>query len=225
MKKTIGIIGGMGAFAGTTMAHYLVEEAAKQGAVNDEDFPHFLLYSPPIQGLTEHGVKNFSSVENQIVDALRRLDEFGCDYCMIACNTVHYILPVLQMKFSGKIISLVDCAVDAITEGPIGILCSDTAKSLELYERAIKERGLSVVCTTESEQHRVTAGIEAVIRGKHAIDDGLAVRRIITSLALRGAKQIILGCTELPLLVSPSDLRIPLIDPGREAVRKALSLA
>lgn len=215
-KGRLGIIGGMGAAAGVRMAHDLVVLAQRYGAVNDEDYPDFILHNLPFHGLNFTGVEYPYVVKNQLEYALRLMSTLECQYAIVACNSVHGILPDVAKEFTGTILSLVECAMAETTGPNTGVICSRTTKSSGLYS-ACK------IQTTDEEQDDLDRAIAIAMAGKQNRNTYAIVEGTIQDMINRGAEQVIVGCTELPMCIRP-EFSYPVIDAGLAALRRALSL-
>ena len=104
MKEPLGIIGGMGAFAGLRLADYLLKLAQDRGAALDHEFPEFLLYNLPIRGMDERGICDQETVLVDLLDAMLKMEAWGCQRVILACNTVHCLLPDIEARFPGMIV-------------------------------------------------------------------------------------------------------------------------
>jgi aspartate racemase len=229
--KTIGILGGMGPEAGAAFFERIVRETE---AGRDQDHPPVVLYSlPQVPDRTAailHGGRD-------PVPALRRglavLERAGTDFAVISCVSAHYFLPRLVPRSPLPILSLIDETVAAIkTMKPvprtIGLLATDGTVRSGVFARPFEAAGIAVLTPPSREQARLMTAIY----GKKGIKAGFtrgpareAVLEVSRELVRRGAGAILAGCTEVPLVLGPADLPVPLIDPmtagARAAVRKS----
>ena len=218
MKHLLGILGGMGAAAGVHFAQMLIQEAQKRGAKHDDEFPHFMLYNLPLSGMSENGVDDPVMVSNFVGAGLTRLKLAGCDKFLIACNSVH--TPKIT-ECTEDLVNMPFLAIKAAllkAQGPVGVLCSESCKRDRIYD------GFPIIQTTADEQIKINEAIGAVMAGDHNGKDFLEVGRVMKAMEARGAKAILVGCTELPICVREEWVSIPVIDAGRLAVQHALDL-
>lgn len=223
MKKTLGIIGGMGAFAGIRLADYLLALAQDRGAAKDEDFPDFMLYNLPIKGLNERGIKDRSEVMRQMCETLEKMQAWGCGRVIVACNSVHCILPNLEERFPGLILNMLDAACKSVSRHvtQVGVISSETTKTLGLYRSALIRSRINIVETTDDEQKLLNEAIKEAVAGRQLKCHFDSVENTIVAMNRRGADEVIVGCTDLPLVLNPDHLSIRLIDAGREAIKQA----
>lgn len=228
MSNRLGIIGGMGAAAGLALAEHVVRVAQASGARQDSDFPDFVLYNMPSYAMDNLGMTDQVRVCDQLWGAMRILTQCNCDVAVIACNTVQCFHDRLQQAFPATIlVNSISAACAKVTkDGPVGVLCSQTAKHLELFEAELAKRNLLAVATTGVEQACLDEIIGAVIQGRQRLNDAQTIDNIMGLLAGRGAKSFILGCTELPLAFQHDKwgTHTPVIDAGKAAIEKALTL-
>lgn len=218
----IGILGGMGAFAGLSLCEHLMREAVKKGATKDTDFPKLLYYNLPCQGMDETGIVDSQLVLGQLRGVIGRMESFGCDVIVPACNSVMRFHGKLQGLYSGTLINPVESACCRVERGqPVGVICSQSTKSDQLYEEFLLRKGAMPVPTTAPEQAEVNQVIGDVMAGKSSHTDALVLHSVICNLKARGASTIILGCTELGLANEISS-SAPIIDAGFSAVEDAL---
>lgn len=225
MSKMLGIIGGMGAFAGLDLLNYAFTQAARHGASKDEDFPSVLFYNLPAQGMNERGVSDQKLVKSQLRGAISRMESFGCEIILIACNTVYSFYPDLQGFYSGKLLNMIDVACSALNkENTVGVMCSETSRSCGLYATRLKRQNRSVIECDYDEQTMINHAVDAVISGRCTDLNVRDIRAVVCNLKARGAESVIVGCTELPLVLNGHSFGINLIDAGRVSVDAALSL-
>jgi len=223
MSKMIGIIGGMGAFAGMRVLDHAIRESAKKGVICDSDFPRILFYNLPVRGMDKTGITDEKLVLSQLRGVIGKMESFGCDVIVIACNTVHCFHSKLQGFFSAYILNIIDAACDRVnSSSPVGVICSETTKKKRLYEFALERRKIASVQTSESDQSKVNEIIHSVICGTNSRHHALELNAVISNLKCAGARQVILGCTELGAVFEVSCCDISVVDSGIIAVEMAL---
>ena len=159
----------------------------------------------------------------------RGLQAAGADFLVMPCNTAHAfeadIRAALTIPFLSLIGEAANAAALAAPGGPVGILAVDGARAAGLYETALADREVGAVVLDEPDQARIMAAVYAIKSGDtgEAVRD--EVRDLARSLAARGARAVISGCTELALVLEPGDLDIPLIDSTDILVARTLAHA
>jgi aspartate racemase len=224
MKPHIGIIGGLGTVAGLWVAKALVEAAQKHGARRDEDYPEFTLYNLPAGGMGATGFQEPNIVKYQLLKAIGKMNLLRCDMVIIACNTAHCYLELLEKHSRGTVLNMVRIACERVTVKAVGVLSSRSTRDMNLYAHALQRQGCRAILTTNAEQSLLDDAIEAVIEGRQKPSHREALVSIIDNLCARGAEAIILGCTELPVAFNggTDNLSIPVIDAGAATAEYAL---
>jgi len=202
--KTIGILGGMGPYASANMYRLIVEIGQKEfKAEQDNDFPPMILYSLPLDGFDETGIVDKRLVLEQLVKGSKKLQQAGCDFFVIACNTVHYFQDELRKNIGIPLLSIIDETVTEVKRGNIkkvGLLTSDSAASLKLYINKLEKLGIKSIRANSEEQKELNDLILEVMRGHLTDRNKERLLALAESLTKRGAQAIIIGCTELPLI-------------------------
>lgn len=164
-------------------------------------------------------------MKRQIYEAIQKLNRWGCDYLVVACNTVHYFFSDIQSWSSGKVLNLVELSSQRASENgkKVGLLASSGLTQAGLYQDALQKRGVEPIVVCREGQQTLDRAIDHAIGGCITDDDRMEVGELIQSLSDRGAETIIIGCTELPMVVS-EELSIPVVDAGRVAMEEALRI-
>jgi aspartate racemase len=221
MKK-FGIVSGMGAAAGVHFYDTLIKEYQKNGATTDSDFPEVILHNVPTRGLNKHGVSNSMVLVKELVGSIEMLNRCGAEVIMIACNSAHMNHQYLQMMSKARILNMVEIAADSIGVATrVGVISSESTKESRLYEDILSRRGINVIQTTPEQQQMVDGMIEKAISGRINDKHRQKLAYIMRSMIRRGADEIILGCTELPLIGNPFGL---CIDAGKKMIERAVTL-
>jgi aspartate racemase len=224
----IGILGGMGTMAGINLAHMLAAEAVKRGAVSDSDFPKFMLYNIPAEGMDECGVNDEAKILPQIEEGRYRLVNAGCAILIIACNSIHALTHPMSKIPMARQINLVEEACIQVPKGTrtIGVIGSSYTKDTGLYTARLTEMGINVVNTNHEEQTKLDNAIKAVMTSLPPKDKFYAdIAYVCNGMKNREAKTIIVGCTELSAFFNPVENPVGIIDAGYAAVCKALDIA
>lgn len=223
MSSRIGVIGGLGPSAGIRMAQQLVELAQDRGAILDADFPDFMLLNVPAKGMNELGFTDPEAIRHALVQAIKLLAKADCRYIVIACNTAHLFYEDLDELTHAEVLNMIEIACDEVRGcKSVGVLSSESTKEYRLYAGALEERKIHPVLTNFHEQTSLNKIVANVMAGTHDQHDEFRLIGIIDAMVSRGAEKVILGCTELPLVLSR---KIPasIVDAGRVTIAKALS--
>ena len=174
------------------------------GAVQDYDFPKIWLQNYPLYGFEETGFKDFDLVKKQLILAVKDLEKVGVDFIGIACNTVHHYYQEMQTSVSLPIINLISESVNHLKDidcGCVGVLSSQSTRELCLYHDECDRKGIKFVDCTDKEQKIINNAILKVLSGDCLDEVRLDLYKIIDKMIDSGATAILLGCTELPLII------------------------
>ena len=169
-----------------------------------------------------------------MVDAAQRLERGGADFLVIATNTMHIAAPQVQAATSLPLLHIADPTAERIKAAGlrrIGLLGTAFTMEQDFYKgRLAREHGLEVLVPEAQDRatvHRVV--YQELVQGKIVEASREAYREVIADLVARGAEAIILGCTEIMLLIKPEDSPVPLYDTtglhAEAAVRRSLGIA
>lgn len=221
MKK-IGIVGGMGAIAGVRLVEYLVQKSQRDGAMLDHEFPEFVLHSIPISGMDETGIIDPPEVLQQLNNSLSDLNSIGCTSAIIACNSAHVLFSELNSYSTMNLLNVIQLACADCKADCVGVLSSASTRTSQMYEQGIAARKRKAIIATDEEQSVLNSAIKAVISNRQTKAHFMAVERVALQMTRRGAEEIIIGCTELPLVIGEDRMALRFIDAGKSAINHAL---
>lgn len=214
-KKTIGVIGGMGPWATADLYLKIVEYYQKNfGAKYDRDFPPFLIYSVPIPDVVET-LENEKLILRMLVNSAKVLEVAGCDFIVIACNTVQYLTSKIQEKIRIPIMEIGKVNAGFVKKSGlkyVGILSTKLTLQKKIYEKELKRIGISLIKPNYSEQKMITRVIINQLGGVVTEVDRKDLLKIVRNLRKKGAEAVLIACTDLPGVIKQVDAEIPLID-------------
>jgi aspartate racemase len=228
MKKTIGILGGMGPEA-TAYFYELIVTQTK--AETDQEHIKALIYSnPKIPPRTDAILKRGPSPTPLIVEGFQCLKDSGADFVVMPCVTAHYFYPEVKDQVEIPFVSLLDEAVKwAKNEVPelrkAGLVASSGTLESRLFHNAFAQASIEVITPEEEEQDQVMDAIFGPKGIKAGFTSGFPKETLVSIakvLIARGADAIIAGCTEVPLVLKDLDIPVPLIEPLRIAARACI---
>ena len=213
-QRTIGIIGGMGPQASSLLYNLLVQKAISDySARNDEDFPDIVLFSVAVPNFITKS-RNMKPALKILKEKVIKANEAGVTCMSIACNTAHILVPELEKVSRVPFISLINEVSEKVrSEGirEVGILGSPTTIQTGLYQKALEAKGICAISPEPEQLESLESIITNVISGNNDEGDVMSLISIANSLKKKGAKGIILGCTELPL-VFPQSFVLPIFN-------------
>ncbi len=227
--KMIGLIGGM---SWESSAEYY--RILNQG-IRDRRGPtasaRCLLWSfdfSEIEALQHHG--DWDALTQRMTDAARHLEAAGADVLLICTNTMHRMADAVQEAVSIPLLHIADPTATAIkAKGlrKVGLLGTAFTMEHDFYKGRLKAlHGLDVIVPNDADRqviHRVI--YEELVAGEVRQTSREAYRQIIARLIAEGAEAVILGCTEIMLLVKPEDSAVPLFDTTALHAAEAVAMA
>jgi len=227
--KVIGLIGGMS--WNSTLEYYRLINEEVSHRLGGFHSARLVLYSLDFEEieLAQHGAR-WDEAADLLVKAGTGLKEAGADFLVICTNTMHKLADIIVERTGLPLLHIVEVAGNAITErglSKVGLLGTRFVMEEDFYRDRLQECfGIEVLVPPEEEQNVVDRIIyEELCQGKIIDTSRRACLKIIEGLTGRGAEGIILGCTELPLLISPGDVDVPVFDTTRLHAEAAVEMA
>jgi aspartate racemase len=153
----------------------------------------------------------------QLAAAAAGLEQAGADMVLICTNLMHKVAPIVAAQISVPLLHIADAAGRSIRQKAlkkVGLLGARYTMEEDFYRRRLYDNfGIEVVIPNVKERERVHRVIfEELCRGKITADARRDYLAIIDELRAQGAEGVILGCTEIPLLIGPADTDLPLFN-------------
>jgi aspartate racemase len=221
MKK-IGIVGGLGPESTVDYYRTMIEECRelKAGAV-----PEIIIYSlnlkdfPPIEQRT--------AIVRWLVHALQSLHRAGADFAIISANTPHIVFDAVEPLSPLPLLSIVEeteKAVQSLGLRKVGLLGTRVTMSSDFYQKVFTRDHITIVVPDRNEQDYIEAKLMSEIMFNKILEDtrqGLLqiVKRMVDEDGIQG---LILGCTELPLILTEDAFGIPFLNTTHIHVRSAI---
>lgn len=225
MKKSIGILGGMGPLATADLFQKII---LLTKAEKDNDHIRIFIDSnaaiPDRTGAILHGG---ADPVPEMEKALRSLEKCGADCIVMPCNTAHYFLPRLQEMTEIPFLSILAATAKACSVKFPGktaaILGTTGTLAAHLYQSALDAENISYLVPNQEQQTALMRVIyEGVKAGKGPETYGEELNRVVAELTAQGADFFVLGCTELPLAAQAASLSAAVLDPTEELARAAI---
>ncbi len=213
--KRIGIIGGM-SWESTSDYYRRLNVLARQhfGGLHSAELLIESVDFAPLAELQQN--QDWDAIGEILLDSGRRLEAAGAEVVLICSNTMHRVAPILQTELAIPLLHIAEAVLaEARTQEitKIGLLATRFTMEAEFYCGYLKQAGLEVCIPDQAhrtEVHRVI--YEELCQGKFLDSSKTSYLEVISSLEKSGAEAIVLGCTEIGLLVKASDTHLPLLD-------------
>ncbi|SER41621.1 aspartate/glutamate racemase family protein [Natrinema salaciae] len=227
--QTIGVLGGMS--SQSTIEYYRrIDEGINEavGGHNDGD----LLVRSVNFGDIERFIRTdaWESAGEYLVEAAQGLEAGGADFVVMATNTMHKVAPEITQSLSIPFVHIVDVTADAILESgveTVGVLGTRATMEQSFYRERFAEHGIDVVVPGPAAREAVdTIIFEELTKGVVRADARERYLAEIDTMVSEGAAGIVLGCTEIDLLVEQADRpEIPMFDTTALHVERAIELS
>ncbi len=229
--KTIGLIGGM-SWESTIPYYRQINEAikARLGGLHSARLVLYSIDFHDIEQLQQAG--DWAAAGVILADAARSLEAAGASFVVLCTNTMHLVAPAIEQAVDIPLLHIADPTAAAIKRAghaTVGLIGTRFTMERPFYRDRLADRhGLHVIVPDAADRETVNRIIyDELCLGVIRDASREAYRRIIATLAAQGAQAVILGCTEISLLVSQDDTAVPLFDTTRlhadAAVDQALS--
>ncbi|MFO7889471.1 MAG: amino acid racemase [bacterium] len=225
MKKTIGIIGGMTPKSTALIYNNIIDSYQKK--YNDYGFPEILIYSVSFQNYIswmQNG--NWDAIADALIKVVHSLHNAGADFCIISTNTMHKIYDRIEKKSPIPMLNIIDAVADEITSfgiKKVTLLGTRYTMSDTFYKEGLKKYGIDTI-VPDKQDIDVINNIIFEELGKEIInnDSKKKIINIIKYLNLKGSEGVILGCTELPLIINEENSPTKIFDSVKILSSKAL---
>ncbi len=213
--KTIGLIGGM-SWESTIIYYKIINEVTK-ARLGGFHSSKCILYSVDFQEIEECQVSgDWEKSGELLAEAALSLEKAGADLIIICTNTMHKVIDIIQNKITIPILHIAEAtASELVKQGikKVALLGTKYTMQQDFYKSKLFEAGLEVIIPGEDDTTLINNTIyQELCLGIISQKSKSEFLRIIHSLAEEGAEGIILGCTEIGLLVGQQDTSVPLFD-------------
>lgn len=224
----IGVVGGMGSYATLYFFKRYLEVFT---AEKEWDRPRIIIDNRCTMPSRVRAViynERYGDVVNEISDSVNNLNNMGCDYIVLACNTSHIFLDDVKQKVpdsSNKILNIIElCAKDIVDGGFDGntsfsLVATEGTIDSGIYQNVFSKYGLTIHAPTVHEYGELRYFIEAVKQNKI---NKIVLKRLEAFLSGLSSKNLVLGCTEFPVLINRMydlDRKYRIFDPLESALK------
>lgn len=228
--KTIGLIAGMSWESSLKYYQFINELINKQlGGLHSAKILMESVDLAEIESLQRQG--EWGELEARMIDSAQRLELAGADCIVICTNTMHKTAPAVQDLISIPLIHIADATAEKIKERGIkkvGLLGTKITMEEDFYKKRITDKyGIEVMVPYLADDLQAIDEIifEELCKGKVFELSQVTAKRVIGNLIHDGAEGIILGCTELQMLIKQKDAEVPLFDTTSIHAEAAASFA
>ena len=227
--KVIGMIGGMS--WESTAEYYRIVNQTVRARLGGQHSAKTLLYSVDFQEVEQlQREGRWDEADTLLVECARRLERGGADFLIICTNTMHRSAPAIRSAVGLPLLHIADATALRVREAGVrrlGLLGTRFTMEQDFYKGRLAEKhGLDVLVPEEEDRGIIhTVIYDELCRGEIRAESRREYLRIMDGLAARGAEAVVLGCTEISLLVKPEDTALRLFDTTCIHAEEAVTLA
>jgi len=227
--KTIGMIGGM-SWESSLEYYRILNEGVKE-VLGGTHSCQCLMYSfdfDQVEKLQHDG--RWDELTDRMVAEAENLKKAGADFILICTNTMHRMASDIEGATGLKVLHIAEATGKAIVDKglkKVALLGTEFTMTGDFYHKVLRDSfGMEVMIPEESDRKEIHRVIyEELILGQLKEGSRDFYKKIIEKLALEGAEGVILGCTEIPLLIKEGDVSIPVFDTTELHARAAVTYA
>ncbi|EKO3491970.1 aspartate/glutamate racemase family protein [Vibrio fluvialis] len=227
--KTIGMIGGM-SWESTLSYYKAINEGVKAelGGLNSAQICLYSVNFEPIEKLQHEG--KWDETAQLLAQAAKSVEAGGADFLLICTNTMHKVAPEIEAQISIPILHIADATAKQLQQDGIkrvGLLGTRFTMEQEFYKGRLQQQfGIDVLIPDAEQRQQVHRVIyEELCLGTIRPESRAQYVEIVEDLHRRGAQAVILGCTEIALLIQQHDTDVPLYDTTKIHAEQAVQLA
>ena len=226
--KVIGLLGGMSWESSAEYYRIINEEVGKRlGKLHSAEIAMYSVDFEPIESLQHAG--DWEGLARAMVKGARAVEAAGAQMLLICTNTMHKVVREVEASIKIPVLHIADAAADAIlAKGlkKVGLLGTRFTMEDGFYSDRLAAHGIQVIVPKPDDRQTV----HDIIYGELCLgtlkeDSKRSVLNIIERLVEYGAEGVVLGCTELPLLIHQEDVPVPVFDTTRIHAEKAVETA
>jgi aspartate racemase len=200
----LGVLGGMGPLAGATFASRLVQ--LTPAATDQDHIPVLLRNDPRIPDRSNARLYGGPDPLPAMKEGMLFLASAGATCIAIPCNTAHLWFEALRQSVDVPVLHIVDAVIQdlrrqGVHDGKVGVMGTPATLELALYQDALARAGYEPLVPTADEIERSCVASIAAVKGNRMDEAFAPAADGIRALKARGARAVVLGCTELPLAV------------------------
>lgn len=214
--KTLGILGGVGPETTSKIYLSVIDSIRKN---KKEKYPAIVIYNLPFPFIIENEaiIKGINSEKllPYLVDGAKILEKAGASFGILPCNTLHKYINEIRASVKINFLSILEetlLRLQSLKIMTIGILATQSTVDNKIYDNFLIKKGIKILYPNKKEQSDINKIIVKLINGKKNELQGKKIKIICDSLKKRGAKSILLACTDLQMATLKIKSSISMID-------------
>lgn len=224
MPKHIGIVSVT--YEGTALCYRSIcTEAAS--VFSDHQHPEITIHSFSLGDyLRLVSQLDWEGVAGLLLESTEKVARAGADFAICPCNTAHEAFSFMRSRLPIPWLHIVEVVADVAANrrlSKLGILGTRSLMEGNLYKEILSERDIETVIPEINERETINTLIfEELVKGNFKNSTKEFFRGVVSHLASAGCDGVVMGCTEIPLILAPEDVEVPLLDSARLLARAAL---
>ena len=226
--KTIGLIGGM-SWESTLTYYQIINEVVKKqlGGLHSAKV---LMYSVDFYEIEQYQAQgDWNKSADMLASAAVTLEKAGADFIVICTNTMHKVVPQIQTRINIPILHIAEATAEELTErhvGKVALLGTKYTMTQDFYKDKLLCAGIEVIIPDSADIELVNRVIYTELcLGIISKQSKKEFLRVTNEMSVKGAQGVVLGCTEIGLLIKQEDTSIPVFDTTLIHATKAALLA
>jgi len=226
--KTIGMLGGTGWVS--TIEYYRIINETVNERLGGNNFAKCIIYSLN-QGeiLDFHNNNDLDGIKKLVDDAIQKLVLAGSEMIIVGANTLHMFASEIEKSINIPLINIASATADQILAKnlkKVGLIGTITTMNRDFYKAKLGESGIEVIVPNDEDKEFIHRSIhEELVMDKFYDLTAIGFLEILQKLKDQGAEGIVLGCTEISLLIKQDDVNIPIFDTTRIHANAAVEFA
>lgn len=226
--RTIGLIGGM-SWESTQTYYRLINQGVKAqlGGLHSARLVLYSVDFAEIEALQRRG--DWAATAQILGAAAHSLEAAGADFLVLCTNTMHKVAPQIEQAATIPLLHIADATARELHRqgvSRVGLLGTRFTMEQAFYRERLDAQGIQTLIPDDTQRERVHDIIfEELCRGEIRADSKAAYLEIVDSLAGQGAQGVVLGCTEIGLLIQDDDTDVPLFDTTEIHAEQAVAAA
>lgn len=207
---TVGVLGGMGPDA---TVDFMEKVIAATPARSDQEHIHMLVdHNPHVPDRTVAILGDGADPGPVLAAMALQLQQAGADFLVMPCNTAHAFQSAITDALNVPFVSIIEETVAACEDyEAVGLLATHGCLASSIYNKALWAAGITAVVPDDAETQAFMQLLAQIKKGNRGPDVGAGMAALAEALVARGARAVIAGCTEIPLVLEDAMIDVPLI--------------
>ncbi|AHL22165.1 aspartate/glutamate racemase family protein [Thermococcus nautili] len=223
--RRIGLVGGTS--PESTLYYYKKYLEISREKFEPYVYPELIIYSINFKEFI-HNPNGWEGRKEILIKAAKALERAGAEIIALTANTPHIVFPDVQKAVNVPMVSIIDALIEEMRKRGVKkvlLLGTKTTMTADFYKNALREAGFDVVTPSEDEMNELDRIIKEELMFENFASRDWVVELINRYIEMEGIEGVILGCTELPLIIKPGDVKAEVFDTVEIHMRKLIDVA